>query len=142
MVTQDIANRIIAEESEFRVSESNASVTFLKQEVENSARHWAEAETAIKGHETNRTRLDVDLARDQYKSAKEKLYLAQMAQTISVRKLGPTLNLTDAATYPQPGSYKHWGILLLGLGGGAFLGLVFGLLLSFAAKAPQPSHGV
>ncbi len=139
-VTQEMAYQIIEEESNFRVSESNTRVSFLKEEVENSARQWAEAESAINSQQTSRTRLDIDLARDQYKSAKEKLYSAQRAQTIALKKLEPTLKLTDAATYPQTSLQKtDGGILLSGLGGGALFGLVFGLLLSFAARAPQPS---
>ena len=135
-VVSELVGRIFSEYEQSRKSEVTMAREFLSSRVEDTAREWADAEAAIKkaqvvGGGGGRLQLDLDLARDHYKSASDKLSEARTAAVMEARKLGPNLEMLDPASLPLSPTYNSGIVLLTGFGGGVVLGFLVSLLLSF-----------
>ena len=133
-VVRELVERIFSEYEQSRKSEVTMAREFLSSRVEDTAREWADAEAAIKKAQAvsgGRLQLDLDLARDHYKSASDKLSEARTTAVMEARKLGPNLEMLDPASLPLSPTYNSGIVLLTGFGGGGVLGFLASLLLSF-----------
>ena len=135
-VVSELVGRIFSEYEQSRKSEVTMAREFLSSRVEDTAREWADAEAAMKkaqavGGGGGRLQLDLDLARDHYKSASDKLSEARTTAVMEARKLGPNLEMLDSASLPLSPTYNSGIVLLTGFGGGVVLGFLVSLLLSF-----------
>ena len=138
-VVQDLIGRIISEHRRIREEEASMSVFFLTNRAEEAANGWAEAiKKAQAGGERNaRLQMDIDLARDHYKTVSDKLAEARTAKAMEGMKLGPAIEMLDPASLPLSQSRNPAIVLLVGLAGGISTGLVISLLIAMIRAGRQ-----
>ncbi len=140
-VVKDLMARIVSEHRRIREEEASKSIFFLTNRAEEAANEWAEAiKKAQAGGERNaRLQMDIDLARDHYKTVSDKLAEARTAQAMEGMELGPAIELLDDASLPLSQERNPAIVFLVGLAGGIGAGLVISMLIAMirAGKAAR-----
>ncbi len=88
---------------------------------------------------SSRQQLDISLARDRYKAAREKLSEAQGLQAMENQHLGPRLEAVEPPSYPMSPVRPTRLILLGGLAGGLLVGQLAHLLLAWRSVKRRAS---
>ena len=143
-VTQDIVGRFIQEDQRFHKMSLGSVNDIFMGEADGANTDWIKAEEELRkaqvtGHLNSRLVIDVDLARDRYKTSKNRLAEVQRALSIAKQKLGPTLELIDPASLPMRPERNVKAILGVGLLAGAIAGFAAGRILALLEKKPEPA---
>jgi hypothetical protein len=138
-VLADLMARIVTEHRRIREDEASLSVLFLTDRAEEAAKEWAEAiKKAQAGGERNaRLQMDIDLARDHYRTVSDKLAQARTAKAMVGMKLGQAIEILDAASLPLSQDRNPVIVFLVGLAGGISTGLVISLLIAMIRAGRQ-----
>ncbi len=138
-VVKELMGRIISEDIRTREEEASNSVSFLTNRAEEAANEWAEAiKKAQAGGERNaRLQMDIDLARDHYKTVSDKLAEARTAQEMGRMSLGPAIEILDDASLPPSQEWNPAIVFLVGLAGGIGAGLVISMLIAMIRAGRQ-----
>lgn len=143
-VTQDIVGRFIQQhQREQLMSLASVSDIFMG-EADGANTEWFKAEEALRkaqaiGQLNPRLVVDVDLARERYKTSKNRLAEVQRALSVANRKIGPNLELIDPASLPMRPDRNVKAILGAGLLGGAIAGYTVARMLTLLERKPEPA---
>lgn len=143
-VTRDIVGRFIQQDQrEHLMSLASVSDIFMG-EADGANTEWIKAEETLKkaqaiGQLNPRLVVDVDLARERYKTSKNRFAEVQRALSVANRKIGPSLELIDPASLPMRPERNVKAILGAGLLTGAIAGYAGARILALLEKKPQPA---
>ena len=121
--------------------DASTTIDFLTARAEEAAKEWETSanimqQAEAKGMRNARLMLDIDLARDHYKSARERLSEARTGLALVALKMGPTLEMMDPASYPQHVTRNVGAILSVGAAAGLLGGYLVSVLLALLLRKP------
>jgi len=128
-VTQDLVARLIDENIRRQSNQVFQNMQFFKDRSEEVASQWEKLNAQLRGlspadPRLDRLNLDLDQARKEYQSLRQKLSDAQVMQELFSRRQGRLLELLDPATLPQEPNISPLMIALAGLACGLGTGLI------------------
>ena len=143
-VAQDIVGRLVQQDQREHLMSLASVSDILMGEADGANTEWIKAEEALRkaqalGQLNPRLVVDVDLARDRYKSSRNRLAEVQRAMNIANRKIGPTLEMIDPASLPMRPELNVKAILGAALLAGALAGYAVGRMLASLEKKPEPA---
>ena len=143
-VARDLMTRIIDANIRERAEEIKTLTMFLEGRAEAAAKDWMAAMAATKGlqqgsPEWHKASLDLDLARQEYQSARTKVMQAKTGEAAASWKYGMTLEVVDLPALPQQERFNRPLIVAAGVVAGMLVGLLLSWLRSVRPVDPMLS---
>jgi hypothetical protein len=135
-IAGELAGRISAEVARARVNMASFNIQFLQNRAALDARDW---DLRTSQPATRRGALDIELAKSHYLALREKLADAMFLSNLEDRKLGPILEVQEAASYNRIPEENRTALLVGGGLAGLFIGWVIAWLWSSKAWKWRPA---
>jgi len=128
---QSLTSRLMNQFQRIQTDRAASTANFLKEQTEAAAVEWQrQVESLRKSDAASRERLalDVELARQQYITLKEKLAASELSDRLLARMQGPTMEVIEAASLPVAPDHDRTTWIIAGPLAGALLGALLAWL--------------